>query len=538
MDLSRLRPPRRAAVAVAGVLALVVVAVGASAVSGRGAGGGSYRTATVAEQQVDQILRTVGSVEPVTQASVAFPVAGTVARVDVEVGQEVGVGQSLASLDVEDLTTALHGAEATLAQAELSLELALAGEDPGTAAGGAPSGGFGRAASSGTDAELRAAQQAVLDAQQAVDAAMSSAEAALANATQVCAEDATATTTTTSTADATTSADSAVCEAALEASLDAQRALAAAQQQLIDASDELTALLEERANEEPSTPTSEPDAPASTVPDSGGVPSGQSGLPSGGSTDLPSGEVSGAAASSSPSAEDLIAYQKAVDAAALEVVVAQHAVAQSTIVSPIEGTVASVGIAVGDAVTAGSSTQAVVIVSDGGFEVTTSISVADLPDVAVGQAAEVVPDGGGEAISGEVVRIGVAPEPSGSTYALTIGLDGDTSALGNGSVASVAIVTESADAGLAVPTSAVRRTGDQATVERVVDGRTVETEVEIGPIGDRWIAITDGLEDGDEVVIADLDEPLPGSATDTSSAASGLTGLPGGGLPSGFRPGG
>jgi HlyD family secretion protein len=543
MDLPRSLPGRRVATALAAVAAVVAVGAGASAVAGSGTDAGRYRTAVVSEQQVDQVLRSVGSIEPVSQASVAFPVGGTVWRVDVEVGDQVSVGQSLATLEADDLTTSLHAAEATLAQAELSLELALAGEDPAMTVGGAPAGGsgFGRSASTDPNAALRAAQEAVLEAQRAVDAAMSDAEAALANATQVCAEEEqpTTTTTTTTTAPATSSADAAVCEAALAASLDAQRALAAAQQQLVQASDDLTALLDDRADEEPDVPEApapQPEAPSTSVPSGGGSP------PSG-ETGAPSGEpATDAGATSSPSAEELVAYQKAVDAAALEVVVAEHAIEQSTIVSPIAGTVASVAIEPGDEVTAASATQAIVIVSDGGFEVTTSISVTDLPDVAVGQAAEVVPDGATEPIGGQVVRIGVAPDDagSGSTYALTIGLDGDTSSLGNGSVASVSIVTESSGAALAVPTSAVTITGDQATVTSLVDGEATETDIEIGPIGDRWIAVTAGLDEGDVVVIADLDEPLPGSATDTSSSGdAGGGGFPGGGgLPAGFGPGG
>ena len=96
MDLSRLRPTRRTAVAVAAIAAVIAVGAGASAVAGRAGDTGSYRTAVASEQQVDQILRSVGSVEPVSQASVAFPVAGTVARLDVEVGDQVPVGGSLA----------------------------------------------------------------------------------------------------------------------------------------------------------------------------------------------------------------------------------------------------------------------------------------------------------------------------------------------------------------------------------------------------------------------------------------------------------
>ena len=74
----------------------VVVAV-VSPAARRSAGadsdpGAGYRTAKVATQAVDEVLDAVATVEPVSQATVAFPVAGTVAQVDVAVGDTVAVG--------------------------------------------------------------------------------------------------------------------------------------------------------------------------------------------------------------------------------------------------------------------------------------------------------------------------------------------------------------------------------------------------------------------------------------------------------------
>ncbi len=151
------------------------------------------------------MLSLTGTVGAVRQASVAFPTSGTVASVDVAVGDQVTVGQTLASLDPADLDAALVEARAALAEAELSLEQALAGEAVTLdgATGGAGADGVPTAASatssarsvvvqapaggSGTDTEVAAAQQAVLEAQQAVDAAMATAEASLAVATEACA---------------------------------------------------------------------------------------------------------------------------------------------------------------------------------------------------------------------------------------------------------------------------------------------------------------------------------------------------------------
>lgn len=538
---------------IAGTAVLAAVGLGAAAVSARTDDAPRYRTAVAGRHEVDQVLNTVGAIEPVTQASVAFPVSGTVQGVTVRVGDTVGVGQRLATLDVGDLTDTLHEKQAALDQAELTLELALAGESVGSVAGGTPTGGgMGRAAAGGSSTALRDAQQAVLDAQKAVDDALATAQTALDTADQVCAADGGGTTTTTSTTVAAADpTDPTACQQALAASLAAQRSVSAAQQDLADAAAALTTVIEDLASKPGGGPTG---STTTTTQPSGGSPSGGTpSIPSSGTsgTGAPSGSSAGSSqASTSPSAEDLIAYQKQVDAAALAVIVADQAVDQATIVSPIAGTVASVGLSVGDDVTAASSTEAIVVVGTGGFEVTANVSVKDLPDVEVGQHAAVTPDGARTPIAGEIVRIGVAGEGSGSstTYPVTVALTGDTSGLRNGATASVAITTAASGAALAVPTSAVTVDGDEATVQRVVDGTAKSVDVELGAVGSAHTEITEGLTAGDVVVLADLDEALPGSATSSSGAntrtttgfpgGAGFTGGPPSGFPGGGRPGG
>lgn len=533
----------------AGAAVVAVVLGGAVAAAGaRSDTSPAYRTAKAAMESVDQELHSVGTVEPVSQASVAFPVAGTVDGVDVQVGQEVTVGSRLATLDVEDLEVTLNEKQAALDQANLVLQLALDGEDvSGLGGGGTPSGGFGRSATAGGDAALQAAQQAVLDAQEAVDEATAAANLAYDNAVAACSA-ATVQTAVEEGSTTTTAAgtdDSAACLAALQAVLDAQAQVTAAQADLTEAVDALNALLDEMANTPETPTTTTPTSPS--IPSGGGSPGGS--VPSGSTSSgsVPSGGAdAGVGTSSSPSAEDLISYQKAVDAAEDDVAVAQQAIDQATIVSPIAGRVASVNLAVGDDVEAASATANIVVVGEGGFEVTTSVSVKDLPDLEVGQTATVTPDGADAAVEGEIVRIGVTADTSGTSasYPVTIGLTGDTSAMGNGSTASVVIVTSAAEQALAVPTSAVAVDGDRTTVSVLADGKAKEVTVTTGAVGSTWTEITDGLDAGDVVVLADLDEPLPGSATDTSSSGSQTQGpgggtftFPGGGAPTGgFRP--
>ena len=521
---------RLAAAGLVALLAFMVVAVAANGQTSSG----HYRTATATTSSVDQVLQSVATIEPVTQAAVAFPIAGTVESVEVGVGDRVAVGATLAELDNASPERTLRQQQAALDQAELTLERALKGEAIGT--GSNPSGGTGAiptayeatseessgvvdlgevqtiAAQSGpTDADIAAAQQALLSAQQQADAALATVQPAIDNADSVCA--------------AVGTADAAGFPAALTACTDAiaavttaQQAVQSSQAAVSSAAAILDDLLAQRAaalGEQP-PPTTQPTQPSQPTPSTGGTGPDLGSVPSTGS----------GGGGSSVSSERLIALQRAVDAAALEVIVAQQAVAQAAIASPIAGTVNAVNLAPGDEVDAASATANIIISGRGGYEATVNVSVDDLADLEVGQAATVRPDGSDEEIEGEVVAIGVAA--NAGSFPITIGLHGNTRRFGNGATATADITTSAAEDALTVPTSAVAVDGETASVQ-VPDGDDTEAvTVEIGAVGATLTEITSGLEAGQEVVLADLDEPLPGSATDTSGTTFGPGGFNGG----------
>ncbi len=525
--MPRAHNPARRSARIRWVVALVVLAV-TGAVIAVAAGADDrpdYRVATVTTDSTRQILDEVGVIEPVSQASVSFPTSGTVASVEVEPGATVAVGDVLATLDPTSLERALHEAQATLAQAELRLERALNGEDVG-ADGGAPTGinvsmAIGgddvdvqlAGATAAEDPELRAAQEAVLAAQRQVDADLAAVDEALADAEALCSWPDDETDPGTDAADEPTDDTEGIqaCRDALDAALVAQRTLAGSQRLLADAATALDELLAERAANL-NTPAPTPQGPTGSV-DS----------PSGGAS--PSTPTTGGSTTSSPSSADLIAYQAGVDAAEADVAVAEQAVTQATIVSPIAGTVVAVGVEPGHAVTVASADEAITIKGDGGYEVTTIVSVTELPDLEVGQTVSISPDGRGVQLEGEIVAIGVAATDGATGYPVTIALvDPADEALRNGAVASVAITTVGADDTLVVPTSAVTVDGTTATVT-VYDGTdTEEVTVEIGAIGSTWTEIRSGLETGQQVVLADLGEPLPGTATESNDTGNGGVG--------------
>lgn len=542
---------------VVGVVAVVALAGGAIALTQRGSSAADgYRTATAESRPVDQTLQRVGTIEPVAQATLGFPIAGTVAAVDVNVGDQISVGQQLAQLDTTSLDSAIADAQAALDQAELTLERALNGEDvSGGPGGGTGTGGSGAIApasfltgggTAGTattgraaaDPDLVAAQQAVLDAQQQVDSDLAVAQQALDDAQAVCAAVASTDDTgaTEGEGDAGSSAAGiTACQDALAAVLDAQRVVAASQNTLADASQALDDLLAERAED-----TEDPDDPGTggpqtsvTQPPGTGTPNTGAGEAPPASTDqTPSGPAGGqidtsepAATSSSPTAAELVAYQKAVDAAAADLTVAQQAATQATLVSPIAGTVQQIDLVAGDTVTASSSTAVIAVVGDGGYEVSTTVTVDDLPDLEPGQTVTVVPDGTNEPVQGELVRFGVVGTSSGTatTYPVTIGLTDAPDELRNGATASLSIVTARTGDATAVPTSAVHIEGGRATVTVLDDGTPTDVTVQTGAVGPTWTEITDGLDLGQTVVLADIDAPLPTSATNTGDTG-GFTG--------------
>lgn len=531
---------------------------------------GNYRTSAVTTQETDQTYTGVATIEPVTQAAVTFPTSGTVETVDVAIGEIVSIGDTLAQLDTEQLEETLHRRQAELAQAELVLAVALDGDDPSSVIGG----GLGVSAeetatvllvvyspeetatvllavyspeetatimlASHLDDDIAAAQQDVLEAQQQVSAAMIDAAAALDSATLVCeAVDV-------DTLDA--------CRMALDEVAAAQQAVSDAQAELAAAADALDSLLgqwaEELEGELSTTTTTTPDSTTTTTPDDSTTTIPDTTTTTPGTppdTGTPPGQPSAAGGNfnpggatveaESPSSEDLIAYQSGVDAAALQVEVAEQALAQATIVSPIAGKVTAVNIAAGADVTGDSDTETIIIEGSGGYEATLMVSINDIDEIELGQSATLILDGSTEPVSGEVVQISAVPaESNTTTYQVTVGLDDQSSALRNGNIGDVGIVTGTAQSVMAVLTSAVSLEGTNHTVAVVNDDGTVTTvNVGIGVVGETWTEIVSGnLTVGQEVLLADLDEPLPGSATEVTQTQEFQ--FPGGGQGAGFPP--
>ncbi len=506
----------------------------------------SYRTATVTRATVLQTLTRVGTIEPVAQATVAFPDSGTVAGVSAKVGDTVTTGQTLASLDTTTQASELTTRQAALAAAQLTLDQAVNGQ----AASGSSTSTNSRSAPTAdrlASVDLTPAQQQVLNGQKGVDTDLRSAETAVATVAEACgapsspvptspaapnaarpAPSATVPATTTTTV-APSGLGSTACSAAQQQAMTAQQTVAARLRSLADAETALDGALARAVESSASTTSSSP----------------SSGSSSGGSSPS-TGNASGAVAASSqaaPTAAQLVADQAAVDAADAAVRAAQQTIDQATVVSPIAGTVAAVNLVPGQQVSAASSTANVVVVGEGGWEVSTTVGVDAVDKVKVGQTATVLADGAGTSIDAKVVTVGVAAATSGTTttYPVVVGFTVSTTGLHNGASASVVIELAQAADALTVPTSAVRTAGTLHVVAVLSGGKSRTVPVQVGTVGSERTEVTSGLSAGQAVVLADLNQALPASNTNTGGGLGSLSGGSlsggGGGIRTGRGPG-
>jgi HlyD family secretion protein len=214
----------------------------------------------------------------------------------------------------------------------------------------------------------------------------------------------------------------------------------------------------------------------------------------------------------------------------------------ATLVSPIAGTVADVTITAGQSATANSTTAHVMIVGPGEDEVTTAVSDTEVGKVKPGQSAAVIPDGATKPIVGKVTSIGaLGSTTSGgsASYPVTISLNPTQQQLFDGATASISITLGTAQAPVTVPTSAVSTFGGFSVVSKMVAGKPTITRVTLGVVGATVTQVTAGLKAGDEVMLANVSEPMPSSNTNARGfGGGGAARFAGGGGGAAFAGGG
>jgi HlyD family secretion protein len=194
--------------------------------------------------------------------------------------------------------------------------------------------------------------------------------------------------------------------------------------------------------------------------------------------------------------------EDALEQARLQLKSAQRALEETVLTAPVDGTVTSLDLEIGEMVNAG---EPVAVLSDlTVLEVEVNLDETDVARVAVGQEALVSVDAFPDAeLSGEVTYVApVAQIESGVVlYPVTVRLSPTDIPVRAGMTADAEIVSASRDGALIVPLRAVHTEGDQAYVYRLVGDQTERVEVSLGIVTDTEVEITGGLTEGDVVSV-------------------------------------
>lgn len=199
---------------------------------------------------------------------------------------------------------------------------------------------------------------------------------------------------------------------------------------------------------------------------------------------------------------------------------AQTALAGATLSSPIDGTVATVNLSMGQRVgtsstsstggngtgngstnggggsgsggtgngasAASTTTSAqIVVISTKSWIVNATVGAAELPSVKTGLQAQITPIGATTKIFGTVQTVGiVASAASGSTpsFPVTIAVTGTPTGLYAGSSATLSVMIKQLQNVLTVPTSAVHTSGSKTVVHETQSDKTVSVPVTVGAV--------------------------------------------------------
>jgi HlyD family secretion protein len=518
-------------------VAVVVVAGGAVFWATSASSTTGYRTAAAGPAPVTATLDTTGTIQPVDNATVSFPTSGQVSAIPVQVGQQVAAGQTLAQLDTTSLASQVANAQSTLASAQAKLAGDQAGQSTAsTSTSGRATPALYVMSGSAVPSDLKSQQDAVTSAQHQVDLDLTAASAAVAAQQKACQSVVAPVTTTKQDSKSPTqtsppSQDTVdACTTAIQEAQDAQHTTGADEQKLADAENALSATLAKNL----AASSQSQNQSKATEPRSTPAPSGSSGQKSSSGSNSSGSKSSPSTKTSAPaSAEQLAADQASIDSANAQVAVAQQNLAAATLVSPISGTVGQIGFTAGQSA---SSQQHIVVFGPGADQVSTAVSDTQAGQIKPGQQVTVTPDGSGTPITGQVTSIGLLASTTSSgspSYPVTISLPSNGQQLFPGATASVSIITSTANAAVTVPTSAVHMLAGTAFVTTLSNGKTETRRVTLGVVGPSLTEVRSGLNSGEQVVLADLSQPLPTSNTN----ARGLVGGPGGGGGGGPRGG-
>jgi len=243
-----------------------------------------------------------------------------------------------------------------------------------------------------------------------------------------------------------------------------------------------------------------------------------------------------AAIQAGPSAKDVEVAQAKVTSARATLEAAQAALKAATMTAPFDGTVVSVGAAVGDLVSSG--TTVVTLADLSNLQARAIIDETDIGNVQVGQQATITFDAfPGVRFQGQVLEVPLQGTLSQNilTYQVPVSLKGIADvALKPGMTANITIAVGHRENVLLIPALAVQQ-GDQDNVVLVQDSPSqppTETPVVLGLSDGMYVEVKRGLNEGDRVVFeyqaTQSSQQLSQQQRQQNNARNFVPGVPGG----------
>jgi multidrug efflux pump subunit AcrA (membrane-fusion protein) len=538
------------------VVLIVVLGGGVAAWAEANGGSTGYRTAGVTRADIGTTLTVVGNVDPVSDAAPSFQVGGQVTSVAVTPGQRVTAGETLGTLSTTALSetvssdeSTLNADEAKLAEDEANQSSAASSSSTGSTSNTGKSGNSTPGSTTTTTSPSHAGsggtsgQNATVTADQT---ALTQDEATLSTDQQKQAADLTQAQTDCTTANTSTPTGQATCETALETVQADEQAVS--QDEATVSKDETALGKALAALSSGGSPSSSPggtggtgnsgsgtqsghalDAATSNAGNTGNTGSGSGGVGAGAGSSGASPSGSGSTSQNTDTPQQIASDQADIDTAQAQLTSAEQSLKEATLTSPINGTVVSVGITVGDTVSAGSSTEIITIIGTNAYEVQGTLDSSQVPSIKVGQSASVEVDGANGAMDGTVSQVGPVQSSNGSySYPVIVALPSTANTMFSGSSANITITTGSVSNVVAVPTSAVQSLNTRTYVLELDKGELTRKVIKVGMIGNEYTQVLSGLSPGQSVVLADYSEAVPSTSTNTTRFG-GLGGLGGGG---------
>ena len=537
------------------------------------------RTVTVARGDITATVTASGTVERAGIVELAFASAGTITEVNVEPGQDVSVGDVLAAVDDTTALQQLAAAESTLAQAVQS----AASTDASVASASAALADARRVAKEtnrrnrlavrqaqeslrvaqdlwdescldpnnamcpnpAAQAQLRAAEASVDSAQRALDTSVENAannatgyDVAVNQASELLAQrqnqenascdgigagTAACTSAQTATVTARQAYDNAIRArttgllADQQAQLSASLSLASANVALQQAQAELRkAGADSERSARQALETAERALEQGKVSGEQAISSAQSALNS---------ALAAKRTVEVPDGDEVTAAEAAIQAAQVGVEVAQRALDETRLVTPVAGTIGAVPYVVGELAATTGGQGGITVLPEGPLEVVADFAESDAANISVGALATVTFDAlAGEQAEGTVVAVDPVATTSATgliTYGVRVQVNDAPVAAREGMTASVSVLVDEVSDALVVPQGAITGSGERASVLlQGPDGTTESVPVTIGLQGDAGTEITAGVSEGDVLVIPSADDlsfpegGVPGSGRD------------------------